>query len=85
MKDMKWGNVSHHYLCCHIYYYILYNEKAEEKPKKNRTEPWQQHTFTIHLSTFQPRCSAIFKLCPNFEMLTYMLFISDVVSTQNIV
>ena len=39
MKDMKWGNVSHHYLCCHIYYYILYNEKADEKPKKklNRT------------------------------------------------
>ena len=36
---MKWGNVSHHYWCCHIYYYILYNEKADEKPKKkpNRT------------------------------------------------
>ena len=34
MKDMKWGNVSHHYLCCHIYYIIFYNEKADEKPKK---------------------------------------------------
>ena len=41
--------------------------------------------FTIRLSTFQPRCSAIFKLCPNFEMLTYMLSISEVVSTQNII
>ena len=38
---MKWGNVLDHYLYFHIYYCILYNEKADEKPKKNRTEPWQ--------------------------------------------
>ena len=30
---MKWGNVFQHYLCCHIYYCILYNKKADEKPK----------------------------------------------------
>ena len=44
MKDMKWGNVSHYYLCCHIYYYILYNEKADEKPKK-KTELNRGNTF----------------------------------------
>ena len=43
LKDMKWGNVFHYYLCCHIYYCILYNEKANEKPQKNRTEPWQHY------------------------------------------
>ena len=40
---MKWGNVLHNYLCRHTYYFLLYNEKADEKPKKNRTEPWQHY------------------------------------------
>ena len=31
---MKWGNVPHHYLCCYINYCVLYNEKADEKPKE---------------------------------------------------
>ena len=40
---MKWGNVFHHHLCCHIYYCILYNEKSDEKLKerKHQTELWQ--------------------------------------------
>ena len=54
-------------------------------PCTSRTLVCCVHTFTIRLSTFQPRCSAIFKLCPNFEMLSYMCSISEVVSTQNIV
>ena len=39
---MKWGNVLHNYLCCHTYYFLLYNEKADEKPKK--TEPNRGNT-----------------------------------------
>ena len=44
---MRWGNVFYNYLCCHIYYCILYNEKADEKPKKNRTEPWQHYLWIL--------------------------------------
>ena len=36
---MKWGNVFHYYLCYYINYCILYNEKADEKLKKKKTEP----------------------------------------------
>ena len=43
---MKWGNVLHHYLCYYINYCILYNEKADEKPKKNLTEPWQHYVHS---------------------------------------
>ena len=62
LKDMKWGNVFHHYLCCHIHYCILHNEKADEKPQKklNRTVatlPWElkkasiAETRSSHLSS----------------------------------
>ena len=44
---MKWGNVFHYYLCCHIYYCILYNKKANEKPEK-KTEPNRGNTIVSH-------------------------------------
>ena len=52
---MKWGNVLHNYLCCHTYYFLLYNEKPDEKPKKkpNRTVATLGRMLTLDDAQFQ--------------------------------
>ena len=52
---MKWGNVFHYYLCCHNYYCILYNEKADEKPNRTMAtlSPSEELTIDI-LEGFAP-------------------------------
>ena len=51
---MKWGNVFHYYLCCHIFYCILYNKKADEKPKKKLN--WTVATLPLLYTRFPILC-----------------------------
>ena len=53
LKGMKWGYVSYHFLYCYINYCILCNEKAGEKPEKNRAKPWQ-HYQSLRSISFIP-------------------------------